>query len=305
MILLSTYRHYFLYRDIALKRVILHHEQVHGFPLTTLREISLLKQLKHVNIVQLLDVTASDRKDSVYLVFEYCDFDFSGLLHDKTDPFNESQIKRLIIQLLSALQYLHENEVIHRDIKLSNLLYNSSGQLKLADFGLARKLTSRTRTLTPGVVTLNYRSPELLMNCASYDYSVDIWSAGCVIFELFTNVMLFSSLPGANSNTLAQLTVIFRVLGAPNASIWPELVDMQWYSSFDTVLPIFQADNPYNELSSQSSKVTAEAYEFLNRCLTYSPKKRITAKEALGHAYLNTMLPLPTEEILMPTFKKE
>ncbi len=287
-------------RVVALKRVILHNEQVLGFPLTTLREISLLKQCKHVNIVQLIDIIANERKDSIYLVLEYCDFDLHGLLDDVKYPFTESQIKTLIIQLFSALQYLHENGIIHRDIKLSNLLYNSFGQLKLADFGLGRKYTSKINALTPVVVTLHYRSPELLMNCTNYDYAIDIWAVGCVIFELFTNEVLFNG----GDQTLTQLFEIFKILGAPNTTIWPELSSIPLYTGFEVVLASFQEKWSYNELNSKSSRISTEGYEFINRCLTYSPKKRITAREALSHTYLTTACPLPTDAALMPTFKK-
>lgn len=288
-----------MYRVVALKRIILHNEAVYGFPLTSLREISILKQYQHANIVQLLDITANERKNSIYLVFEFCDFDLSALIQKYKNPFNESQIKTLVMQLVSALQYLHQHDVIHRDIKLSNLLYNSFGQLKLADFGLARKYTSKTKDLTSIVVTLHYRAPELLMNCTNYNAAIDIWAVGCVLFELLTNEVLFN----ANSE-LDQLLFIFSILGTPSTALWPELNSMPLIVGNTISLSYYQNKYPYNELCDRLSRVSPEGYDFINRCLAYSPTKRINTKDALSHAYFTTSSPLPTEAALMPTFKR-
>ena len=139
-----------------------------GFPITSLREISVLKKCRHANIVNLLDVVVGKKRDGIFLVFEYCEHDLSSLLTAFKNPFSESEIKCLIIQLLSALEYVHENYIIHRDIKLSNLLYNNQGVLKIADFGLARSYSDPPVLMTRTVVTLWYRSPELLLGDTDY-----------------------------------------------------------------------------------------------------------------------------------------
>ena len=139
-----------------------------GFPITSLREISLLKKCKHINIVNILDVVVGNNRDGIFLVFEYCEHDLSSLLNIFKIPFTESEIKCLIIQLLSGLDYLHNNYIIHRDIKLSNLLYNNQGILKIADFGLARYYSDPSVIMTSTVVTLWYRSPELLLGEINY-----------------------------------------------------------------------------------------------------------------------------------------
>jgi serine/threonine protein kinase len=123
---------------VALKRIILHNEKQDGFPLTSLREISALRRCNHPNIVRLLDVVVGSKRDGVFLVFEYCEHDLSSLMKHVSKPFSEAEVKCLTMQLLSALEFLHENWIIHRDVKLSNLLYDNQGVLKLADFGLAR-----------------------------------------------------------------------------------------------------------------------------------------------------------------------
>lgn len=122
---------------VALKRIIMHNENQDGFPLTSLREIQTLQLCKqHINIVQLHEVVVGLNRDAIFLVFEYCEHDLSIILKSFKNPFKESEIKQLILQLLSALKYLHRHWIVHRDIKLSNLLYNSKGQLKLAGINM-------------------------------------------------------------------------------------------------------------------------------------------------------------------------
>ena len=285
-------------RIVALKRIFLHNEETLGFPLTSLREINILKQCQHPNIVQLLDIMANEKKHSIYIVLEFCDFDLSALIRQYKNPFNESQVKTLIMQLLSALQYLHQHDIIHRDIKLSNLLYNSVGQLKLADFGLSRKCTTKTKDLTSVVVTLHYRAPELLMNCTNYNYAIDIWAAGCVLFELLTNEVLFQG-----DKELDQLLLIFSILGAPSTALWPEINTMPLITSNTISLSYYQMKYPYNELNERLSRLSPQGYDLINRCLAYSPIRRISTKDALVHAYFASS-PVPTEAALMPTFKK-
>jgi cyclin-dependent kinase 10 len=155
---------------VALKRILLHNEKQDGFPITSLREIATLRRCKHTNIVNLLDVVVGRKRDGVFLVFEYCEHDLSSLLKCVKNPFSESEVKCLMMQLLSALSYLHDSFIIHRDIKLSNLLYDNQGVLKVADFGLARSFSDPPVLMTQTVVTLWYRSAELLLG--SSDYSI-------------------------------------------------------------------------------------------------------------------------------------
>ena len=172
----------------ALKRVILHNEKSDGFPLTSVREIRILKLLSHPNIVQLHDVIVGKGRDDVFLTFEYCEHDMSTLLQSFRSgggggsssssrgsrgssssiyqcKFGEGGVKRLMLGLLSGLQHLHERLIVHRDLKMSNLLYNSRGVIKIADFGMARFIPQPVAhaKLSPKVMTLWYRAPEMLL----------------------------------------------------------------------------------------------------------------------------------------------
>ena len=195
---------------VALKRIILHNERQDGFPLTSLREVKTLNACRnHPNIVRLHEVVVGSQRDAVFLLFEYCEHDLSTVLKAFKNPFKESEVKCLVLQLLSAVEHIHNNWIVHRDIKLSNLLYNSKGQLKLADFGLARTLSyPPPAALTPTVVTLWYRAPEVLLGSSSYSFPIDVWSVGCILGELLLNQAL---LPG--NSEIDQLKWIFHLLG--------------------------------------------------------------------------------------------
>jgi serine/threonine protein kinase len=195
---------------VALKRIILHNENQDGFPLTSLREVKTLNACRnHPHVIQLHEVVVGPNRDAVFLLFEYCEHDLSTLLKAFKAPFKESEIKCLAKQLLSAVEHIHSKWVVHRDIKLSNLLYNSKGQLKLADFGLARTLSyPAPAALTQTVVTLWYRAPEVLLGATNYSFPIDVWSVGCILGELLLNQPL---LPG--SSELDQIRWIFHLMG--------------------------------------------------------------------------------------------
>ena len=162
------------------------------FPLTSIREIKLLQALRHPHLVSLHCIAVGRRPDSIFLVFEFCTHDMGSLIdqhnalshphssHAASAPplFTEGQIKRLVLQLLSGVEYMHAHFTMHRDLKLSNLLLSASGQVKIADMGLARVFSNPLDQYTPKVVTLWYRAPELLLgSSSSYHSAIDIWSA--------------------------------------------------------------------------------------------------------------------------------
>ncbi|XP_053465643.1 cyclin-dependent kinase 5 isoform X3 [Nycticebus coucang] len=166
---------------VALKRVRLDDDD-EGVPSSALREICLLKELKHKNIVRLHDVLHSDKK--LTLVFEFCDQDLKKYFDSCNGDLDPEIVKSFLFQLLKGLGFCHSRNVLHRDLKPQNLLINRNGELKLADFGLARAFGIPVRCYSAEVVTLWYRPPDVLFGAKLYSTSIDMWSAGCIFAEL-------------------------------------------------------------------------------------------------------------------------
>eukprot|EP01105_Mastigella_eilhardi_P026712 TRINITY_DN7847_c0_g1_i3.p1 TRINITY_DN7847_c0_g1~~TRINITY_DN7847_c0_g1_i3.p1 ORF type:complete len:308 (+),score=81.80 TRINITY_DN7847_c0_g1_i3:140-1063(+) len=228
----------------------------------------------------------------MFLVFEYVDHDLALLLDNMQQPFTESEVKCLMKQLLLGVAYLHEHWVIHRDIKSSNLLYNNRGQLKLADFGLARTYGSPLKMITPKVVTIWYRCPELLLGQSTYGTPVDMWSVGCIFGELLLHTPL---LPGRTE--VEQLQRICRLLGNPTEKIWPGVTSLPLAKEMLGAAPCV----PYSALRQKFAKYSDSCYNLLDRLLTYDPLKRLTAAQAVAHPYF-TEHPLAKSMDMMPTF---
>ncbi|KAL4422316.1 hypothetical protein ABPG75_008513 [Micractinium tetrahymenae] len=274
---------------VALKKLRMERER-DGMPVTSVRELRVLQTCRHPNLVELKRVVTGPRLDSVFLVFEYCPHDMGKLVDSLPKPFHESEVKCLMQQLLSAVCYLHDHWVMHRDLKLSNLLFTHCGQLKLCDYGLARYFQPWEEAYTPGVVTLWYRAPEVLLGAEHYTEAVDLWSCGCILAELLRNDPLF---PGRTE--AAMLSLMSGLLGAPNDRIWPGLRDLPLAHKFS--LP----PQPYNYLRKEFPQLSDSGIDLLNRLLTYDPEKRITARQALRHPYF-TERPLPRLPEYMPSF---
>ncbi|KAM0674101.1 serine/threonine protein kinase [Gurleya vavrai] len=161
---------------LAVKQIL--NDPHHGFPFTAIREIKILKNLRHPNIVTLFDVKTS--KNTIKMIMEYMQFDLSGLIINKY-KFSDSQIISVIYQISQALAFLHSKNYIHRDVKSSNILLNNDGIVKLADFGLTKK---KKQIMTNRVCTLWYRAPELLLGCSKYTNKIDSWSTGIILLEM-------------------------------------------------------------------------------------------------------------------------
>ncbi|XP_017740207.1 PREDICTED: cyclin-dependent kinase 3 isoform X1 [Rhinopithecus bieti] len=264
---------------VALKKIRLDLE-MEGVPSTAIREISLLKELKHPNIVQLLDVVHNERK--LYLVFEFLSQDLKKYMDSTPDselPLH--LIKSYLFQLLQGVSFCHSHRVIHRDLKPQNLLINELGAIKLADFGLARAFGVPLRTYTHEVVTLWYRAPEILLGSKFYTTAVDIWSIGCIFAEMVTRKALF---PG--DSEIDQLFRIFRMLGTPSEATWPGV----------TQLPDYKGNFPKwtrKGLGEIVPSLEPEGRDLLMQLLQYDPSRRITAKTALAHPYFSSPEPSP------------
>ncbi|XP_006629371.1 cyclin-dependent kinase 4 [Lepisosteus oculatus] len=260
---------------VALKSVRVQTDQ-DGLPLSTVREVALLKRLEqfdHPNVVKLMDVCATlrtDQETKVTLVFEHVDQDLKTYL-DKAPPpgLPPDRIRDLMQQLLCGLAFLHSNRVLHRDLKPENILVTSRGQVKLADFGLAR-IYSCHMALTPVVVTLWYRSPEVLLQ-SSYATPVDIWSTGCIFAEMFRRRPLF-----CGDSDVDQLGKIFDVIGLPPEEEWPAEVTLSRCA--------FKPRGP-RAITDCVPEISHQGANLLLEMLTFNPLRRISALNALEHPY--------------------
>ena len=192
---------------VALKKIRLENED-EGIPSTAIREISILKQLKHQNIVRLVDLIHGEKK--LYLVFEYMDFDLKKYLDRNNAPLAPNLVKSYLYQILSAIKFCHSKRILHRDLKPQNLLIDKNGKIKLGDFGLARAFGIPIKTLTHEILTLWYRAPEILLGQREYSTPVDMWSIGLIFFEMAHKKPLF-----AGDCEIDQIFKIFQMYGTP------------------------------------------------------------------------------------------
>jgi CTD kinase subunit alpha len=241
--------------------------------------------LNHDNIVKLREVMVE--KDDCYMVFEYLSHDLTGLLNHPTFKLDDSHKKDLAKQLFEGLDYLHRRGVLHRDIKAANILVSNTGQLKLADFGLARFYAKRSQLdYTNRVITIWYRSPELLLGETQYGPAVDIWSAACVLVEIFTRHAIF---PG-DGGEINQLDKIYNILGTPTKEDWPGIVDMQW---FNLLRPTERKPSTFDE--KYRHKLSPNAFELLSAMFLYDPSARPAAADVLEHPFFASELPPPKQ----------
>ncbi len=260
---------------VALKEIHLDSEE--GTPSTAIREISLMKELKHENIVSLHDVIHTENK--LMLVFEYMDKDLKKYMDSRGDrgQLDYITIKSFMQQLLRGIQFCHDNRVLHRDLKPQNLLINTKGQLKLADFGLARAFGIPVNTFSNEVVTLWYRAPDVLLGSRTYNTSIDIWSAGCIMAEMYTGRPLF---PGTTNDD--QLQKIFRLMGTPSERSWPGI------SQFPEYKPNFH-NFATQSLHAILPQVDQLGLDLLNKMLQLRPEMRSSAGDALRHAWFQDL----------------
>ncbi len=260
---------------VALKKIRLEVED-EGVPSTALREISVLKTLDHPNVVKLKDVEHSENR--LYLVFEYLDQDLKKYMDScRRGPIDPLLVKSYVYQMLLGIEFCHKRGVMHRDLKPQNLLIDKSGNLKLADFGLARAFCIPVRAYTHEVITLWYRAPEILLGGRHYSTGVDMWSIGCIFAELANKRPLW---PG--DSEIDMLFRIFRLLGTPNESMWPGV------SSLPDFKPTFP-QWPAQKAAKACPNLCAEGQDLFKKMMLYNPTKRISAKQALKHPYFNDL----------------
>ena len=292
---------------VALKQIKTEKEK-EGFPITALREIIILKELEHKNIVKLLEVIISEpKKDKrieegkinrdVYLVFEFMKHDLFGIISNNI-VYNLSQIKYIFHELVLGLKYLHENNILHRDLKPLNILLNAKNEIKIGDFGLARIFSNSPnvkKIYTNQVVTVCYRAPELLLGETNYSTKIDIWSLGCILLELLTRKTTFSY----NEEKLVFLSIC-ELCGTPNEKNWPHVTELKNYDSLI----------PKEEKTSKINKTTFPNYDdvtldIIKKMLTLNPEERITLDEILKHPFLINHEPKMCKAEDMPKIEEE
>lgn len=270
---------------VALKEIRLQEEE--GAPFTAIREASLLKELKHANIVTLHDIIHT--KDTLMFVFEFVDTDLNVYLEKHPRGIPSCNVKLFLFQLLRGLTYIHDRKILHRDLKPQNLLINEIGELKLADFGLARAKSVPSHTYSHEVVTLWYRPPDVLLGSKDYTTSLDIWGAGCIFVEMITGIALF---PGMR-DTIDQLNKIWKISGTATEETWPGV----------TRLPEYNTDlfvcYPPRRLGVVAPKLLSipGAESLATEMVQCIPKNRISASDALRHHYFTD---LPKEIFNLP-----
>ncbi|EEH10537.1 serine/threonine-protein kinase bur-1 [Histoplasma capsulatum G186AR] len=292
---------------VALKKILMHNEK-DGFPITALREIKLLKMLSHPNVLQLQEMAVERprgegrKKPSMYMVTPYMDHDLSGLLENPSVHFTEPQIKCYMLQLLEGLRYLHENKILHRDMKAANLLINNKGILQIADFGLARPYDESppkpgkgggeaVREYTTLVVTRWYRPPELLLHLRKYTTAIDMWGVGCVFGEMFKGKPIL-----AGSSDINQAHLIFSLVGTPTEE------NMPGWSSLPGCDVVKNFGSMQGNLATVFKEQGAGVISLLSELLKLDWRKRINAIDALQHPYFRSP-PFPARPGDLPKFE--
>ncbi|CAL5869511.1 uncharacterized protein PFLUO_LOCUS3741 [Penicillium psychrofluorescens] len=283
---------------VALKKLKLENSP-DGFPVTGLREIQTLLEARHPNVVYLREVVMGNKMDEVFLVMDFLEHDLKTLLDEMREPFLPSEIKTVLLQIVGGLEFLHSQWIMHRDLKTSNLLMNNRGEIKLADFGMARYYGDPPPKLTQLVVTLWYRSPELLLGADKYGPEIDMWSIGCIFGELLTKEPLLQG-----KNEVDQVSKIFELTGPPNAQTWPGFRSLPNAKSLRLPSSSSSATSSGKIPLLPRSKfpyLTNAGLSLLSSLLALNPTSRPTAQQCLSHAYFKED-PRPKPREMFPTF---
>lgn len=260
---------------VALKKIKLELED-EGVPSTALREISVLKTLRHPNIVRLLDVEHGENR--LYLAFEFVDQDLKKHLDvTRKKPLDTRLVASFVMQLLRGIDYCHSHGVIHRDLKPGNILIDKAGNLKIADFGLARAFAVPIKAYTHEVITLWYRAPEILLGSRQYSLGVDMWSVGCIFAELIRRRPLW-----AGDAEIDMIFKIFQLLGTPTEQTWPGVSSLP---DFNNAFPRW----PRQLLTKKCPALDPAGLDLLKLMLTFNPATRISARKALKHPYFDML----------------
>ncbi|PWN36797.1 putative MAP kinase Kpp2 [Meira miltonrushii] len=251
------------------------------FCLRTLREIKLLRHFNHENIISILDIVkpaSYESFDEVYLIQELMETDMHRVI--RTQELSDDHCQYFVYQTLRGLKALHSAQVLHRDLKPSNLLLNANCDLKICDFGLARSAVQPESDgpgfMTEYVATRWYRAPEIMLTFKEYTKAIDVWSVGCILAEMLSGKPLF---PGRDYHH--QLSLTLEILGTPSLDDFYAISSTR-SRDYIRALP-FRKRRNFSQMFPNANPL---AVDLMERCLTFSPRKRITVEDALAHPYL-------------------
>ena len=248
-----------------------------GVPISSLREISLLKELSHVNIVKLMDVV--HLQNNIVLVFEYVETDLKAMLKKNKNKGLEPKLyKSFLYQLLKGIQHIHRMKILHRDIKSENLLISKDNKLKITDFGLARGYGLPIKNFRNDVVSLWYRAPDILLGNENYERSVDMWSIGCIFAEMVLGTILFKGF-----SEKEQVRKIFEILGTPTEKTYPMYMGYSEWKK-DTWEVYYPQD-----LKKFLPTLSDDGIDLLKKLLELDPEKRILSADALQHPFFKDL----------------
>lgn len=244
-----------------------------GLDMSAIREVKYLQELRHPNVIELVDVYLAS--ENLNLVLEFLPCDLEVLIKNQSIIFKPGDIKSWLLMTLRGVHHCHRNFILHRDLKPNNLLISPDGQLKIADFGLARSLGNANEDLSSNVVTRWYRAPELLFGAKHYTGAIDIWSVGIIFAELMLRIPY---LPGKDD--VDQLDVTFRALGTPTEQIWPNVSSLPLYNALKVYPPPSR-----QELRLRFSAATEKALDLLMSMTQLDPTRRCDLTLALLSDY--------------------
>lgn len=261
-----------------------------GINFTAVREIKLLREFRHENVIELVDCfTTPDL--AVCLVYECAFTDLEKILRDKAIPISYADTKQHLLSLLTAIEACHQRWILHRDLKPDNMLFLEDGTMKLADFGLARMYGTPKTRLSPQAITLWYKPPELLLGAYEYSSAADMWSVGCIFAEL----LLRRPFLQGNKTDISQLDTIFTVFGTPREANWPDYDTLPLCSKgliWDETSPI-----PFDEIFTAAPK---DAISLLRSIMVLDPNMRMSAAQCLSHPYFsNDPPPTPKQKLVL------
>lgn len=250
-----------------------------GISYDSLREIRFLQELDHPNIIKLFSVFSTKNQNLNLVLEQLPQGDLLKLIQDTQGiSYTSADIKMWMLMLMRAVHFCHANFILHRDIKPNNLLIAANGEVKLADFGLARSFADPYQAMTYNTITIWYRPPELFFQAQYYGGAVDVWSCGCVFAELVNRDVLFRAWPESEIN---MVKLICEKVGTPTDENWPGVSKLKGYVTPEGIQPL----RPKDYWLGNFRTLGDVGVDLLMKTLELDPRKRFTAEEVLRHPY--------------------